>query len=72
MSYLKGYRIYYSVSFFFLFFLILYIVIGGLIKLEDGGPVFYKAGRIGRHSKIFEMYKFRSMKIDAEYIERRR
>ena len=46
-------------------FLILYIVIGGLIKLEDGGPVFYKAGRIGRHSKIFEMYKFRSMKIDA-------
>ncbi|MDP4276032.1 MAG: sugar transferase [Bacteroidota bacterium] len=46
-------------------FLIVCIILGGLIKLEDGGPVFYKADRIGRQYKIFKMYKFRSMKVNA-------
>lgn len=35
------------------------------IKLDDGGPVFYKARRIGMGGRIFEMYKLRSMKVDA-------
>ncbi len=36
-----------------------------IIHLEDGGPVFYCANRIGRHGKLFTMYKFRSMKVNA-------
>lgn len=46
-------------------FILLYIIIGLLIKLEDRGPVFYKAERIGENCKVFKMYKFRSMKVDA-------
>lgn len=49
-------------------FAILYILIGILIKIEDGGPIFYKAERIGKDSKIFKMYKFRSMKVNAPKI----
>ncbi|MCF3942625.1 sugar transferase [Oceanobacillus alkalisoli] len=47
------------------FFILLYIVLGILIKIEDKGPVLYKADRIGKNSKIFKMYKFRSMKVNA-------
>ncbi len=47
------------------FFLVIYITFGLLIKLEDKGPVFYKASRIGKDSKSFGMYKFRSMKVNA-------
>ncbi|MGC8660079.1 MAG: sugar transferase [Desulfomonilaceae bacterium] len=37
-----------------------------LIKLEDGGPVFFASDRAGRLGKKFKMYKFRSMVLDAE------
>ena len=37
-----------------------------LIKLEDGGPIFYFQKRTGYKEKIFYIYKFRSMKVDAE------
>lgn len=46
-------------------FILLWIIIGSLIKIEDKGPVFYKANRIGKNSEIYKMYKFRSMKVDA-------
>ena len=36
------------------------------IKLEDGGPVIYAADRWGKDMKNFRMYKFRSMRINAE------
>jgi lipopolysaccharide/colanic/teichoic acid biosynthesis glycosyltransferase len=36
------------------------------IKLDDGGPVFYKGRRVGRGGKLFEMYKFRTMVIGAD------
>lgn len=36
------------------------------IRWEDGLPVIYKQERIGLHGKPFFIYKFRSMKIDAE------
>lgn len=35
------------------------------IKLDDGGPVFYKSRRIGTDFKEFDMLKFRSMKVNA-------
>lgn len=37
-----------------------------LIKLQDGGPVLFKQQRLTRNGKIFMLYKFRSMIIDAE------
>lgn len=46
-------------------FLILFIIFGLLIKLEDKGPIFYKAERIGNDSRLYKMYKFRSMKVNA-------
>lgn len=43
-------------------FLVCYI----LIRKEDGGPAIFKQERIGLHGKPFYIYKFRSMKVDAE------
>ena len=34
------------------------------IKLEDGGPVLFIQRRLGRGNQFFDMYKFRSMKVD--------
>lgn len=42
------------------------LVIAALIKLQDGGPVFYKQKRLTIHGEVFELYKFRSMVVDAE------
>lgn len=36
------------------------------IRMEDGMPVIYKQERIGLHGKPFFIYKFRSMRVDAE------
>ena len=46
-------------------FLPVYVIVAILIKAEDNGPVFYCGERIGRNGKIFKMYKFRSMKVNA-------
>lgn len=37
-----------------------------IIKLQDGGPIFYSQIRSGLYGKTFRLYKFRSMGIDAE------
>jgi len=37
-----------------------------LIKLEDGGPVFYGQWRSGLDGKLFRVWKLRSMRMDAE------
>lgn len=47
------------------FFVALSIPVATAIKLEDQGPVFYNAPRLGKNGKIFKMYKFRSMKVNA-------
>lgn len=36
------------------------------IKVHDGGPVFYKQLRLTKDRKTFYVYKFRSMRVDAE------
>jgi lipopolysaccharide/colanic/teichoic acid biosynthesis glycosyltransferase len=36
------------------------------IKREDGGPAIFKQERIGRFGRPFTIYKFRSMRVDAE------
>lgn len=38
---------------------------GALIKLEDNGPIFYNAPRVGKDGREFTMYKLRSMKVNA-------
>lgn len=43
-------------------FLVCYIA----VKREDGGPAIFKQERIGRFGRPFYIYKFRSMKVDAE------
>ena len=42
------------------------LIIAIAIKLEDGGPVFYKQKRATYDGKTFEILKFRSMVVDAE------
>lgn len=41
-------------------------IIAVLIKLDDGGPVFFRQERIGRFGKPFTIHKFRTMSVDAE------
>lgn len=35
------------------------------IKLDDGGPVLYRQERVGRHGRIFQVLKLRTMTVDA-------
>jgi len=44
------------------------IVISLLIRKEDGGPLFYRGVRVGRHGQRFRVFKFRTMVVDAENI----
>ncbi len=44
-----------------------FFLLGSLLaKLQSKGPVFYKAERVGRGEIIFEMYKFRTMVVNAD------
>lgn len=47
------------------FLLVLTAVLAPLIYLEDKGPVFYNAPRVGKGGREFVMYKYRSMKVNA-------
>lgn len=44
----------------------LFLLVGAAVRLEDGGPVFFRQTRIGANGRPFRMWKFRSMVIDAE------
>jgi lipopolysaccharide/colanic/teichoic acid biosynthesis glycosyltransferase len=44
----------------------LWLAFAMAIKLEDGGPVFYRQDRVGHGGRIFSAMKFRSMRPDAE------
>jgi lipopolysaccharide/colanic/teichoic acid biosynthesis glycosyltransferase len=41
------------------------VLIAALVKLEDGGPVFFGQSRVGRDGVRFRSWKFRSMRPDA-------
>lgn len=47
------------------FWLVILVVIGPIIYFQDKGPIFYNAPRLGKDGKVFIMYKFRSMKVNA-------
>ena len=42
-------------------------VVGLFVKLADGGPVLYKAKRVGVDGKTFTLYKFRTMVVGADH-----
>ena len=44
----------------------IFIFVAILIKLDDGGPVFFRQERIGYKGKPFKICKFRTMVVDAE------
>lgn len=44
----------------------LLLVVAAMIRLDSKGPIFYKSRRIGMGYKLFEMYKFRTMKTGAD------
>ena len=60
---------------FFLSILILILVspfmifIALAIKLDDGGPVFFKQTRVGKHGRLFKCIKFRTMVPNAEEVK---
>lgn len=45
------------------------IIVAICIKVEDGGPVIYKSKRVGKNCKVFNTYKFRSMKVNREELK---
>ena len=47
------------------FVLLLIIIFAPIIYFTDKGPVFYNAPRLGKKGKVFKMYKFRSMYVNA-------
>ena len=47
----------------------LFIVIAIIIKLTSKGPVFFSQKRVGKHGREFDMYKFRSMVVNAEELK---
>lgn len=49
----------------FPFVLLLCILVWVAVKLDDRGPLFYLAKRIGKGGQLFTMFKFRSMKVNA-------
>lgn len=50
--------------------LIITIPVAIAIKVTDGGPVFYKQTRMGLRGKPFQMYKFRSMVVNADALKK--
>lgn len=50
----------------FVFALPVMALVALAIKLDDGGPVFFRQQRVGRGGELFGMIKFRSMCVDAE------
>lgn len=47
------------------FVILITIIVAPMIYLNDKGPVFFNALRLGKDGKPFKMFKFRSMKVNA-------
>lgn len=46
---------------------ITFVFVAPIIKIQSPGPVFFVQKRVGKNGRIFNMIKFRSMYLDAEY-----
>ena len=47
------------------FILVITVIVAPLIYIDNKGPIFYNACRLGKDGKVFKMYKFRSMVVNA-------
>src|SRR4030043_2443749 len=61
-------QIVYSIAAFglMLLFFPLFVVVSIMIKLDSRGPIFYSQERVGITGRIFRIFKFRTMRVDAE------
>jgi len=64
-----------TIDFFLTIFILICVspfmlLIGLLIKLDDGGPVLFKQTRVGKHGRLFKLLKFRTMVINAEELQK--
>jgi len=48
----------------------LLLIISIMVKLTSSGPLIFKQERVGLHNRHFSMYKFRSMEVQKESIEK--
>ena len=46
---------------------ITFVFVAPMIKIQSPGPVFFVQKRVGKNGRVFNMIKFRSMYLDAEY-----
>lgn len=53
----------------FVIFLISFLILAPIIKLDSKGPILFSQNRVGRNGRIFKCYKFRSMRVDAEELK---
>lgn len=44
----------------------LFAVLGVVIRLSDGGPAFFTQVRVGKNGRMFRIYKFRTMVVNAD------
>src|SRR5215471_5585220 len=44
----------------------LFLIVGVWIKLDSPGPIFFRQERLGYRGKLFRVFKFRSMTVEAE------
>ena len=68
VMYCKFFKRIFDLFFAFLalpFLFLVFIIVVVLIYLDDRGPIFYTSKRVGKNGKLFNMYKFRSMKVNS-------
>ncbi len=48
----------------------IFVIIAILIKLDDGGPVFFRQVRTGKNGKAFKILKFRTCRVDNNVLDK--
>lgn len=66
-KYIKKFLDFFFSIFGFVILAIPMAIIALLIRLEDGGPALFTQKRVGKDKTYFNMYKFRTMKVDAPH-----
>jgi exopolysaccharide biosynthesis polyprenyl glycosylphosphotransferase len=46
-----------------------FVLIALAVRLDSPGPIFFRQHRVGKGGRVFEIYKFRSMRVDASKYE---
>lgn len=55
-------------AFFILLFLPFFVIVALGVRMSSRGPIFYSQRRVGRHGRTIHVYKFRSMRVDADEV----